>query len=85
MPDPESCLWACRIGGICLHGRIVFVGAAEPPPDPDHGAEELAFLNEIRCNTAQGFYFGKPMRLAELHAAIMADAMLPQESYASCW
>ena len=45
--------------------------------------EELAFLNEIKCNTAQGFYFGKPMHLAALHAAIAAGTPQSQSSRAS--
>ena len=32
--------------------------------------EELAFLSDIKCNSVQGFYFGKPMQIADLHQSI---------------
>jgi EAL domain-containing protein (putative c-di-GMP-specific phosphodiesterase class I) len=32
--------------------------------------DELAFLRSVECNAVQGFYFGKPMNLDELHRAM---------------
>ncbi|WP_234417132.1 putative bifunctional diguanylate cyclase/phosphodiesterase [Loktanella sp. Alg231-35] len=45
--------------------------------------EELAFLHKINCGTAQGFYFGKPMHLPELHAALADAANADRTAYAS--